>query len=85
LALTGARLKLERARQEEHAWITGLPEPPKKYRLTGGQGRAIGILHELHDDYGIPEVTIAKLLEEARLPVISARNIKRIRLSFRRP
>ena len=85
LALFGARLKLERARQEQHTWLSSLPDPPKKQQVKAKQGRAIGILHEMHDDYGIPDVTITKLLEAAHLPAMTARTIKRIRLAFRRP
>jgi hypothetical protein len=85
LALFGARLKLETARQEQHTLLSGLPDPPTKHQENTRHWRIMGILHEMHGDYGIPDATISKLLGVARLPTLSPRNIKRIRLSFRRP
>jgi len=64
---------------------SGLPEPPKRHRLSFASAAALTAVHELFYDYGLPDRTVSDLLKSVGIPVSSPRNIKRLRTSFRRP
>jgi hypothetical protein len=64
---------------------TSLPEPPLRHVIGLRHAAAIGVVHQLYHDYGLPDATIATLLGAVGLPALSPRTIKRLRIDYRRP
>ena len=71
--------------EELNSLRTGLPEPPAHHVMQLRHAAAIGIVHELYHDYGLPDATITALLRAVGLPPLSPRTIKRLRTDYRRP
>ena len=82
---TAASVLTEAAGERFNSQRSGLPEPPKRHRLSFASAAALTVVHELFYDYGLPDRTVSALLKEVGIPALSPRNIKRLRTSFRRP
>jgi hypothetical protein len=80
-----ARGTLEAKLGHLHVLRSGLPEPPVRHRVRLEHAAAIGILHQLYYDFGLPDRTIEALLKACGLPALTARTIKRLRTTYRRP
>ena len=82
---TAATVLTEAAGERFNLQRSGLPEPPRRHRLSFASSAACTVVHELFYDYGLPDRTVSDLLKAVGIPAPSPRNIKRLRTSFRRP
>jgi hypothetical protein len=82
---TAATVLTEAAGERLNSQRSGLPEPPRRHRLSFASSAALTVVHELFYDYGLPDRTVSDLLKAVGIPAPSPRNIKRLRTSFRRP
>jgi hypothetical protein len=82
---TAAKLLAEAAGERFNSQRSGLPEPPRRHRLSFASSAALTVVHELFYDYGLPDSAVSNLLKAVGIPAPSPRNIKRLRTSFRRP
>ena len=77
---------LLRAQVDELNFLrTGLPKPPGRHIIGLRHAAAIGIVHQLYHDYGLPDATIAALFTVIGLPALSRHAIKMYRDDYRRP